>query len=178
VLIRRAAVLLVVVLSVSACGSETPHERKIMAEIISSEMYVEVESALSSQTLRASRDRSTAARGNEGGYRRAVVLQHLDSDCDPHGDAVDCGAKVEIFRTAARAESRMRVLDSSDDSRDPESRTRAGAVVLRVNGRLAPDDRAEYRLALGHALDTLPERLRHKAGLTSADVARLLDEAG
>jgi hypothetical protein len=134
-------------------------------------------STLSSQTLRASRDRSTAARGNEGGYRRAVVLRHLESDCDPHR-AVACGAKVEILRTVSRAESRMRVLDSSDDSREPEPRTRAGAVLLRVNGRLDPEDRAEYRHALGHALDTLPERLRHKAGLTSADVARLLDEAG
>jgi hypothetical protein len=172
VLIRWATLLSGCLLVASGC-SDAPAERRFMAEMIGLEMYTELESPVSTQVLEAGKDGSAAARGRPGGYRRAIVLHQSGLECDPYRDAVACGAKIEIFRTAARAEERSRLLESETASPPAESRTRVGALLLRMSSKLPAEDRADYRQALAHALESLPSRMQDKADVSTEGLERL-----
>lgn len=129
---------------------------------------------MTTQFLDPNEDRSAAARGTSGGYRRAIAFRDTGSDCSPHRDAVGCGAKLEIFRTAERAQDRLRTLAASDTGVHPgESRTRRGALLLRVSGQLPRERRADYRRTFREAVTSLPSRFQEKAEVAEQDLETL-----
>lgn len=167
--IRWGSLLATGVLALSAC-SDAPPERRFMGELLRLEMYTQLDSPVTTEFLGREEDRSSAARGRAGGYRRAIVFRHTGADCSPHRDAVACGAKLEIFRTADRARHRVRALAVSETGVRPgESRIRRGALLLRVSGQLPQERRADYRRAFAEAVTSLPGRFQEKADIRSSD---------
>lgn len=133
-----------------------------MAEIVAAEMYLAMDTPTTNERIPPAKDTSTAARGTADGYRQAVVIRPPGFDCSVRSDAVACGAKIEVFRTAAQARHRVQVLSKAGGA---ESVHRRGALVLRVTTRLESEQRRAYVEAFDTALSNLPHRLTEKAEL-------------
>jgi hypothetical protein len=86
--------------------------------------------------------------GRPSSYTSAATVIDSRISCDdPKEPGTDCGARVEVFGTAAQAKKRSDYIQGILDgggALGTEYHTLSGAVLLRVTGELTPKQAAVY----------------------------------
>lgn len=89
--------------------------------------------------------------GRPGGYTSAATLVDRRAECTDPQPGVDCGAKLEVFRTAEEAQARAdyiaRILKAAP-LLGTEYHYLGGPTLLRVTGELTPTQAKAYEAAM------------------------------
>jgi hypothetical protein len=157
--LRTVFMLLAALLALSACDS--PPERRVIAETLLAEMYAEVPHVVDTRLMPRKGARPGSSATPEE-FRRAGYLLDGRLGCDAP-ESVECGAKIEVFENARRAELRSVALEARPV--DGERVLRRGAVLLRISGELTRSQAREYEAAFARAVAVFSPGLAEKADL-------------
>lgn len=138
--------------SATATPTPTPTptlEKDLSANAIAAAVRTKVATITDVVALTAETD-SNQLLGRPNGYTQATVLSDSHGACPPDGPGTDCGATIEVWGSQSDAQARSDYIQSilkQSPELGSEYDTVGGNVLLRVTGKLTPDQAKPYQEA-------------------------------
>ena len=157
---RRSALLAIAVLALAGCSSTTPAAKDPTmapttvaqdATALAGPLKAGLASVTKIVTITEDNDPNDDI-GRPGGYTSAAVIYDKNVKCEGKDVVVGCGAKIEVFESAAAAKARAAYIQGLMKSMPilgKEYDYLRGVALLRIAGEVKPSLAKQYNAAFG-----------------------------
>lgn len=132
----------------TATPTPTPTPTKdVSANAVAAAIRSKVPTVTATTSLTAETDVNQLL-GRPNGYSQATVLTDSRGDCPADGPGTDCGATIEVWGSQADAQARadyIQAILKQSTALGSEYDSVGGNVLLRVTGKLTPDQAKQYQ---------------------------------
>jgi len=157
---RRSALLVIAVLALAGCSSTTPAAKDPTmapttvaqdATALAGPLKAGLASVTKIVTITEDNDPNDDI-GRPGGYTSAAVIYDKNVKCEGKDVVVGCGAKIEVFESAAAAKARAAYIQGLIKAMPivgKEYDYLRGVALLRIAGEVKPSLAKQYNTAFG-----------------------------